>query len=159
MTPPQVFLGETKEVLSAAAITALWAGRYGEAHRMAMYSLREAELALRLLDKLQIITETLEMARVSFSHLTFQIDVCCQSASWWPCVGFSLLPESCWGSFVQILDQICTEQADGPWKTSWTHWRWPEQASDPNPFCFPCFAMSSLTYCYSSWIVLSFSVV
>ncbi|GAQ79724.1 DNA polymerase catalytic subunit [Klebsormidium nitens] len=61
----QVFLGETKEVLSAAAITALWAGRHGGPSRLAVYSLREAELALRLLDKLQIITETLEMARVT----------------------------------------------------------------------------------------------
>lgn len=51
-------------MLSAAAITALWAGRHGGPSRLAVYSLREAELALRLLDKLQIITETLEMARV-----------------------------------------------------------------------------------------------
>jgi hypothetical protein len=57
---------------------------------MAVYSLREAELALRLLDKLQIITETLEMARVSFSYLTFHIDVVFEAclgglASFSPC--------------------------------------------------------------------------
>ncbi|MCO5600346.1 hypothetical protein L7F22_054457 [Adiantum nelumboides] len=61
----QVFLGKTKEVLNSGIITELWRGRYGGAYRLMSYSLNEAKVTWELMQKLQIIPELIEMARVT----------------------------------------------------------------------------------------------
>jgi DNA polymerase elongation subunit (family B) len=61
----QLFLGVPKEVLSTAAIAMLWAGKYGGFHRLFLYSLHEAEIALKLMERLQTVPETVQMARVT----------------------------------------------------------------------------------------------
>ncbi|KAI5084309.1 hypothetical protein GOP47_0000478 [Adiantum capillus-veneris] len=61
----QVFLGKTKEVLNSIIITEVWRGRYGGGHRLMRYSLNEAKVTWELTQKLQIIPELIEMARVT----------------------------------------------------------------------------------------------
>ncbi|XP_073396343.1 DNA polymerase delta catalytic subunit isoform X5 [Physcomitrium patens] len=61
----QVFLGAPKEALSTAAVSELWQGKYGGLRRLLLYSLHEAEVVLKLMERLQTIPETVEMARVT----------------------------------------------------------------------------------------------
>lgn len=61
----QVFLDRTKEVLNSVTIAELWKGHHGGVYRLINYSLNEAEVTWDLMQKLQTIPETIEMARVT----------------------------------------------------------------------------------------------
>lgn len=60
-----MFSGTPKEVLSTAAVSELWQGKHGGLSRLLLYSLHEAETALKLMERLQTVPEIVEMARVT----------------------------------------------------------------------------------------------
>lgn len=67
------FLGQQKEDVHHSIISDLQNGSDEDRHRLAVYCLKDAQLPLRLMDKLSVLVNTIEMARVTGVPINFLI--------------------------------------------------------------------------------------
>uniref|UniRef100_A0A1I7RME4 DNA polymerase delta catalytic subunit n=1 Tax=Bursaphelenchus xylophilus TaxID=6326 RepID=A0A1I7RME4_BURXY len=68
------FLGEQKEDVAHQMITGLFNGSDQDRRRLAVYCLKDADLPLRLMEKLMLIINYIEMARVTGVPINFLIE-------------------------------------------------------------------------------------
>jgi DNA polymerase delta subunit 1 len=67
------FLGQQKEDVHHSIISDLQNGSDEDRHRLAVYCLKDAQLPLRLMEKLSVLVNTIEMARVTGVPINFLI--------------------------------------------------------------------------------------